>query len=119
MTPEILTVTVILLAALILLVSEKIPMDLTALGIMVALMLTGILAPLDAVAGFANPAPLTVGALFIVTKGLVRTGSLTTLTRLISTLTGGHPLRVLVVTLSLTAVLSAFLNNTPVVVMML
>ncbi|MGD9548268.1 MAG: SLC13 family permease [Candidatus Krumholzibacteriia bacterium] len=119
MTPEILIVTVILIAALVLLISERISMDLTALGIMVALMLTGILAPRDAVAGFANPAPLTVGALFIVTKGLVRTGSLTTLTRLISLLTGGRPLRTLAVTLVLTGVLSAFLNNTPVVVMML
>ncbi|MFH2051048.1 MAG: SLC13 family permease [bacterium] len=119
MTPEILIVTVILVAALILLISERISMDLTALGIMVALMLTGILAPRDAVAGFANPAPLTVGALFIVTKGLVRTGGLTTLTRLISNLTGGRPLRVLVVTLVLTGILSAFINNTPVVVMML
>ena len=54
--------TIILAATLFFLVTEKIPMDLTAMGIMVALVLTGILSPPQAVAGFANPAVVTVGA---------------------------------------------------------
>ena len=49
-------VTAILLITLILLITEKLPVDLTAIGVMVALMTTGILSPLEAVAGFANPA---------------------------------------------------------------
>ncbi len=119
MSIEILLVTVILLAALVLLISERVSLDLTALGIMVALMVTGLLSPREAVAGFANPAPLTVGALFIVTRGLVRTGGLSFLTRMLSSVTGGRHRLILLFSLVLVAVLSAFINNTPVVVMML
>ena len=119
MTFEILIVTLILLAALALLISERLPYDLTAIGIMVALMVPGILTPREAVAGFANPAPLTVGALFIVTKGLIRTGGLLFLTRLLAATTKGRPRRILLVCLLLVGVLSAFVNNTPVVVLML
>ncbi len=119
MTLEIVIVTIILLAALALLISERLSLDLTALGIMVALMVTGILAPRQAVAGFSNPAPLTVGALFIVTKGLVRTGGLNYLTRLLASLTQGRPRLILLFSILLVGVLSAFINNTPVVVMML
>ena len=53
---EIWIVTIILLTALFLLISEKISVDLTATGIMVALMLSGVLSAKEAVAGFANPA---------------------------------------------------------------
>jgi len=119
MTVDILIVTLILLVALALLISERLPYDLTAIGIMVALMVAGILAPREAVAGFANPAPLTVGALFIVTKGLIRTGGLLFLTRLLAATTKGRPRRILVICLVLVGVLSAFVNNTPVVVLML
>ncbi|PID81481.1 SLC13 family permease [bacterium DOLZORAL124_64_63] len=119
MTPEIIIVTVILLVALVLFISEKLSLDLTALGIMVALMVTGLLTPRDAVAGFANPAPLTVGGLFIVTRGLVRTGALTFLTTLLTNLTKGKPKLILLYSLLLVGLLSAFINNTPVVVMML
>ena len=119
MTIEIIFVTLILLAALALLISERLPYDLTAIGIMVALMVAGILTPREAVAGFANPAPLTVGALFIVTKGLIRTGGLLFLTRLLVATTRGLPRRILIISLLLVGVLSAFVNNTPVVVLML
>lgn len=119
MTLEILIVTFILLVTLVLLISEKLSLDLTALGIMVALMLTGILTPGQAVAGFANPAPLTVGALFIVTRGLVRTGGLSFMARLIASVTKGRPRLILLISILLVGVLSAFINNTPVVVMML
>ena len=116
---DILIVSVILLVAVALLVSERLSVDLTAIGIMVALMLTGILAPREAVAGFANPAPITVGALFVVTKGLTRTGSLSGLTRLVGNATDGKPDRILLVTIVLVGLFSAFINNTPVVVLML
>jgi di/tricarboxylate transporter len=49
-------VTIILIATMYLLISERISMDLTAITIMVALMISGILTPAEAVAGFSNPA---------------------------------------------------------------
>jgi di/tricarboxylate transporter len=116
---DIIIVSLILVIAVALLISERLPVDLTAIGIMVALMITGLLSPRQAVAGFANPAPLTVGALFVVTKGLTRTGSLNFLTRLIADSTRGHPRKILLLTLVLAGLFSAFINNTPVVVMLL
>jgi di/tricarboxylate transporter len=69
-------VSILLILTLILLITEKIPIDLTAMGIMVALMVTGILTPLEAVAGLANPAVVTVGAMFLISRGMIRTGLL-------------------------------------------
>jgi di/tricarboxylate transporter len=116
---EIVLVSLILVAAIVLLGSERLPVDLTAVGIMVALMIAGVLTPRQAVAGFANPAPLTVGALFVVSKALTRTGSLGLLNRLIVHSTGGVPRRILLLALVLAGLLSAFVNNTPVVVLMM
>ncbi len=72
---EIWIVTIILLTALFLLISEKISVDLTATGIMVALMLSGVLSAKEAVAGFANPAVITVASMFLISRGMIRTGS--------------------------------------------
>ena len=57
----------LLIATLYLLITEKISVDLTAIGIMVLLVVSGILTPREAVAGYANPAVITVGAMFVVT----------------------------------------------------
>lgn len=67
-------VSAILLTTLILLISEKIQVDLTAIGIMVVLMVTVILTPAEAVPGFANPAVITVGAMFLIGRRMIRTG---------------------------------------------
>ena len=56
MCMEIWIVTAILIVTLYLLISEALPIDLTAIGIMVALMVTRVLSPPEAVAGIANPA---------------------------------------------------------------
>jgi di/tricarboxylate transporter len=117
MSPDILVVSLILAAAIVLLVTERLPVDVTGLGIMVALMAAGLLAPAEAVAGFANPAPLAVGALFVVSRGLVRTGALAFVTRLTITYTNGSAPRLLLLSLVLVGTLSAFMNNTPVVVL--
>lgn len=43
---------------------------------MVILVLTGILSPKESVMGFAHPAVITVGAMFIISKGMMRTGAM-------------------------------------------
>ena len=72
---EIWLVTAILIGAMILLVTEKLPVDLTSIGIIVVLVLTGILAPKEAIAGFASPAVITVGSMFLISRGMIRTGA--------------------------------------------
>ncbi len=110
-------VSIVLAVAVVLLITEKLPLDMTALGIIVVLMLTGLLAPREAVAGFAHPAPLTIGALFVVSRGLMRTGALDVITTRLIRVVRGRTGLVLAICLALTAVFSAFLNNTPVVVL--
>lgn len=117
MTLDVIIVSGILLVSIVLLVSEKLPVDLTGLGIIVVLMVAGQLTPAQAVAGFANPAPLAVGALFVVSRGLVRTGALSFVTRATIKFTAGSRKRLLLISLVLVGTLSAFLNNTPVVIL--
>ncbi|MCG8552315.1 MAG: SLC13/DASS family transporter, partial [Desulfobacterales bacterium] len=83
MTVPIVMVSLILFLTLILLISEKISVDKTAIGIMVLLALSGILTPAQAVAGFANPAVITVAAMFLLSRGLIRTGAVAFLTELV------------------------------------
>jgi len=114
---EIALVSLILVATLVLLVGEWMPMDLTALGVMVVLMGTGLLTPGEALAGFSNPAPITVGALFVVSAGLTRTGALDVVSQKIVSMTRGRSSVFLLLSLALCGVLSAFINNTPVVIL--
>lgn len=114
---EIWTVTLILLATLYLLISEKLSVDLTAIGILVALMVTGILTPAQAVAGFANPAVVTVGAMFLISRAMIRTGSLGFVAQHIVANARGKSRLAMLLVLVIVGVASAFVNNTPVVVL--
>ena len=110
-------VSIILVVALILLVTEKLPVDLTALGIIAALMVSGILRPVEAVAGFANPAVITVGSMFVISRALIRTGAVGFIAEKVIGLSKGSAKGAIVMVLLMVAVASAFINNTPVVVL--
>jgi di/tricarboxylate transporter len=61
-------VFLIIIVALVLFVTEPVPIDVTALGIMVTLMMLGPwtgISPRDGVSGFANPATMTILAMMI------------------------------------------------------
>ena len=114
---DILIVSIILILTFLLLMTEKIPIDLTALGIIVSLMVTGVLTFQEGLQGFANQAVITVGALFIVSRAMMRTGALEFVTEKIIDFSKGSSNRVMITTLSIVALSSAFINNTPVVVL--
>jgi di/tricarboxylate transporter len=107
----------ILFFALYFLITEKISVDLTAIGIMVLLVVSRILNPKEAVLGFANPAVITVAAMFVVSKGMMRTGGVEFLGRSIIKIAKGNTKVALAVILLSVAFASAFINNTPVVVL--
>ena len=109
--------SIILFVALFFLVSEKLSIDLTAIGIMVALTVTGILTPLEAVSGFANPAVITVGTMFILSRAMVRTGVVGFIAEKVIAGSRGKVSVAMIVTLLVVAIASAFINNTPVVVL--
>ncbi|SDO58436.1 Citrate transporter [Desulforhopalus singaporensis] len=110
-------VSAILLITIYFLVSEKISVDLTAIGIMVLLVVSNILTPEEAIGGFANPALITVGAMFVVSKGMMRTGGVEFIGRkIIQAARGNHKLALIIILLCVAAA-SAFINNTPVVIL--
>ncbi len=86
---------------LYLLITEKISVDLTAIGIMVLLVVSRILTPKEAIGGFANPAVITVGAMFVVSKGMMRTGGVEFLGRkIIKIARGNYKLALIIILLS-------------------
>ena len=110
-------VSVILIITLYLLVSEKISVDLIAIGIIVALMVSRMLTPLEAVAGFAHPAVITVGSMFLISKGMIRTGAVGFIGEKVIKFARGNINLALFMILLTVAVASAFINNTPIVVL--
>ena len=114
---EIWLVSAILIVAMILLVTEKLPVDLTSIGIMVALVLSGILAPKEAIAGFASPAVITVGSMFLISQGMIRTGAVGFISRKVIEYSRGKTGLAMLFILLIVGTASAFINNTPVVVL--
>jgi di/tricarboxylate transporter len=110
-------VTIVLIATLVLLITEKLPVDLTAIGIVVVLILTGILTPLEAVSGFASPAVITVAAMFMVSQGLIRSGAVGFIGQKVIALSRGNSKLAMLVIMLIVGASSAFINNTPVVVL--
>ena len=119
MTLDIGIVFTILVGAVILFATEAISIDMVALGIIVALAFSGVLTPTEAVGGFANPAVITIAALFVVSAGLVRTGALAFVAEKIIQLSGRSQVRILIISMITVGFISAFMNNTPVIVLFL
>ena len=114
---QIILVSILLTLSLGLLITEFITVDKTALIIMVALSITGILSPTETISGFANPAVVTVGAMFLLSHGLIRTGAVGFASKLILHFSKGNKSRAGLLILLTVALASAFINNTPVVVL--
>jgi di/tricarboxylate transporter len=110
-------VTLILVVAMLLLVTERVPVDLTSIGIIVVLAISGILTPTEAIAGFASPAVITVGAMFLISTGMIRTGAVRFISQKVADYSRGRPTLAIFLILVIVGTASAFINNTPVVVL--
>ncbi len=119
MTTQNWLVLAILAIALILFVREKPRVDVVALLVLIACVITGLVDPLNAFAGFADPAVVTVWTVFIISGGITRTGVAEQIGKFISKLAGGSPWRILLVMMLITAAMSAFMNNIGAVAIML
>ncbi len=137
-TPGVVIVFAITLLALVLFATEPVPVDVTAIGVMVTLMLvepvTGGLAalgllprpipmvaatPEEGLSGFANVATLTVLAMFILSEGVQRTGVVQILGAKIASVTEDSELKQLGATIGVIAPISGFINNTAAVAILL
>jgi di/tricarboxylate transporter len=112
MTPEIASVLLLAAAAVLLFATERLPVDLTALTVMAALLLSGIITPREGIAGFSNTATVTVGAMFILSAGLYRTGAVNALGGQLARLCRRSVWLALAVMMPAIGVVSAFVNNT-------
>ena len=72
---DIIITLLIVVAAVALLANGRLRIDLVAICVLIALLLFGLIAPEQALAGFASPATGTIAAMFVISAGLVRTGS--------------------------------------------
>lgn len=116
LTWEILFLFALLGFALVSFVSEKIPVDLTAMTVFAVLLITGLLSVEEAFSVFSNPAPLTVAAMFIISAALEKCGAIDILASRIRGITNIGYLWFSFVMILSVATISAFINNTPVVV---
>lgn len=103
--------------AVALLARDLVPPAVTFMAAVVILMVAGVVTPADAFQGFANPAPITVAALYVLARAVERTGALQPIVS--ATLGAGRSVRMALARLTIpVAAASAFLNNTPIIAML-
>lgn len=109
-TPLIIT-CVILAAALILFLSNRLPADLVALLVVVALGVTGVLTPQEAFSGFSRSAVIIIISIFVLTEALQRTGVTEQVGNILLKVGGRSELHLIIVVMIAGAFLSLFMNN--------
>ena len=123
--PHAIAMMALTVVALVLFSREELKLEITALCLLGIIVLGFAVAPFEEVkatdffAGLAHEALISVCALMVLGQGLVRTGALEPVGRILSGLWGKAPVFSLLLTLIVGGVLSAFVNNTPIVVLLL
>jgi di/tricarboxylate transporter len=112
MTLSMILLIIIILAALVLFSIETLPADVIALGVMVALILTGILPASTAFEGFGSDTAIMILGLLILTTALVRTGIVQIFSRQILRRIGNNKNHLYWVITGAAGVLSSFMSNT-------
>ena len=105
--------------ALALFVWNRLRVDLVALIIMTLIILTGLATPREGISGFAHEATITVALVLVLAAGLLRTGAIDVLARWTARLAGRSELRLLTLTLLIVVPLSAIINNTAAVAVLI
>jgi di/tricarboxylate transporter len=119
MTAEIAFVLAVLGGAVVLFATERLPVDMVALVVMTTLLLSGIVTPAEGLAGFSNPATVTVGAMFVLSAALSKTGALNSIGTLLVRV-GRHSFWLALVSMMVfVGVVSAFVNNTAAVAVLM
>ncbi|MFZ2644582.1 MAG: SLC13 family permease [Verrucomicrobiia bacterium] len=115
---EITLILVILLGTLVLFASEKFSFDLVAMIVLGTLLVLGLVTPEEGISGFSNPATITVGAVFVLSAGLQKTGAVRAVGRMFVRLARFQFVLLIAIMLTMACV-SAFINNTAAVAVFL
>ena len=119
MSYELALVLVVLVVTVVLFATEKLAVDVVALLALAVLLIGGVLPPEEALAGFSNEAVVTIGAMFILSAGLYRSGTLNQLRQHFESAARKDPWLALVGLMVAAGVSSAFINNTAVVAILI
>ena len=113
------TALLILAGMFVLFVRETYPMEVTSIGGAALMVVLGILPVKEGVAVLSNSAPWTIVLMFLIMGGLVRTGAVEMVIGLAEQHIGNRPRTTIVLLFGFIAVASAFMNNTPLVAVMI
>ncbi|KAF0113221.1 MAG: divalent ion symporter [Rhodobacteraceae bacterium] len=109
----------ILVVMFVLFVLERTPVEVTAIGGATLMLVLGILPLKEATSVLSNPAPWTIAMMFLVMGGMVRTGAVEAVISAVTRHAGDRPKLTVVTLIGSIAVASAFMNNTPLVAVMI
>src|SRR2546423_1111694 len=112
MTQPVATVLVLLVVAVVLFATEKIPIDIVTILLVIGLVLTRTLNVSDEFAGFGNDIVITIAGLFILTGGLVKTGVVDLVGRRLHRIAGGNEFRLTTLVMFTAAACASMMKNT-------
>ncbi len=115
MSLDALLVLIVIVVAVVLFITEYFTIDVVALMILSSLVLLGIITPEEGVAGFANPATITVAFMFVLSAALMNTGALQVISPFLSNVFKKNFTLGMIVFIVTVGLISIFINNTPVV----
>jgi len=118
MSPIVITL-LLLLVAIVLFATEKIPVDIVGIILVMALVLTRVLKIDEAVAGFGNDIIVTIGGLFILVGGLIKTGMVDMIGRRMHSIAGDNEFILTALIMITAAVSAALVKNTTTTAMFL
>lgn len=102
----------LLVLALVLFATEALSVDLITLSLLIVLIVTGILTPAEAFAGFSNDILIIIASIFVISGALQRTGVMDALGARLLRLAGDSRNRLLLALMITVAAISGFMNNT-------
>lgn len=115
MSPEAIITLVIIASAIFLFVTEWLSIDLVAMLILVSLVVSGVITPKEGVEGFSNNATITVAFMFVLSAALLKSGALQFVTYRLTALFRKNFMLGMLLMMIFVGIISAFINNTPVV----
>jgi len=117
MTGSMLIVFGILAGAIVLFAWGRPRVDIVAILVVLALILSRVLTPHEALAGFGDPVVILIAAIFIVGEALVNTGVVHRLGEAVMKLGGGNETRLIVLIMTLAGGIGAFMSSSAIVAM--
>ena len=119
MTLQMLLALGILAFAILFFITEWLRVDVVALVVVIALMVTQLLTPAEAIAGFSSPIVLTIASLFVIGGAILQTGLAAAIGRQILKVAGGGQASLMTAVMLTVAILSAFMSDTGTVAVLL